>query len=48
MKKIKKDCVQCIDTPCKVELCVEPLCDNALWIGVVAVAAISIENQERD
>ena len=31
MKKIKKGCVHCIDTPCKVELCVEPLlCNNAL------------------
>ena len=31
MKKIKKGCVHCIDTPCKVELCVEPLlCNSAL------------------
>ena len=44
MKKIKKGCVHCIDTPCKVELCVEPLlCNSALWIAVVALAASSNE-----
>ena len=44
MKKVKKGCVHCIDTPCKVELCVEPLhCNNALWIGLVALAASSNE-----